>query len=103
MLVDVDELMALAADGLAVEPPRAVRAAAPDLAVELAAARGRLELAEATARATVAEREALVLAAALADARDDRDAWRDRATRAEAELAGLRALAGVPWWRRLLG
>jgi hypothetical protein len=29
--------------------------------------------------------------------------WKDRAAALEAELQGLRAAAGGPWWRRLLG
>ena len=28
--------------------------------------------------------------------------WKDRATALEAELQGLRAASGAPWWRRLL-
>ena len=116
VLVDLDELRRLVVElGLEAEPMRpggaspAVdlgRSREAELAAELAAAREvaalRVELAEVRGRLALAEREAHLAREALADARTDRDAWRDRVTALEAELAAVRAAGGAPWWRRLL-
>ncbi len=116
MLVDLDELRRLVVElGLEADPPRpggpspAVdvgRTREAELVAELAVAREvaalRVELAELRGRVALAEREAHLARENMADLRTDRDAWRDRVTALEAELAAVRAAGGAPWWRRLL-
>ena len=116
VLVDLDELRRLVVElGLEAEPVRrggsspavdVAGARAAELAAELAAVRElaelRVELAELRGRLALADREAHLAREALADARADRDAWRDRVAGLEAELGALRVAAGAPWWRRLL-
>lgn len=109
VLVDLDELRRLVVElGLEAEPVRVTAAPAPPpardeigaLRDELAAL--RVELAEVRGREALAQREAHLAREALLDARTDRDAWRARVEAMEAELGATRALARVPWWRRLL-
>lgn len=109
VLVDVDELGRLVvALGLEADPPRRGAPAAPDRAGELEGERAladlRVALAEALGRAAVAETEARLARDALADARVDRDAWRERAVALEAALEAARTTpgGGGGWWRRLL-
>lgn len=91
----------------------------PALVADLEAARLRVELAEARAavqlaelrgelRALAVERDALAAAltraeAAEADARREREHWRELAEARAAELEAMRAAGGRPWWRALLG
>ena len=112
MLVDLDDLRRLVVElGLEADPPRpggpspAVdvgRTREAELVAELAVAAVRVELAELRGRLALAEREAHLARENMADLRTDRDAWRDRVTALEAELAAVRAAGGAPWWRRLL-
>lgn len=77
----------------------------PPLAPELEVVRLRGELEAARLAGRIAELEAQLQAALErgAEARMTSDEWKDRATKAEAEARALRALGGIPWWRRLLG
>lgn len=108
VLVDLDELRRLVvALGLEPEPARVTPAPSPALDVSGGALRDelaalRVELAEVRGREALAQREAHLAREALLDARTDRDAWRGRVEALEAELGATRALARVPWWRRLL-
>ena len=102
VLVDLDELRRLVvALGLEAEPVRVAAAPAPPPARDEIGAL-RVELAEVRGREALAQREAHLAREALLDARTDRDAWRARVEALEAELGATRALARVPWWRRLL-
>jgi hypothetical protein len=107
----------LATPAPSVTPGRALpdpaRPADPSpLAAELEVVRLRGELEAARLAGRIAELEARLGATLdlvtrvegqLAEARLDLQAAADRATRAEAEARALRALGGIPWWRRLLG
>ena len=80
------------------------------LRLELQRERHRVELAEIGAELARVkaerdglERERAALRSDLADARTERDRWREVAEAATAERTAIAALAGVPWWRRLLG
>lgn len=90
-------------------------APAPDLLVEVATLRGEVaglrgelsgargELA-AVRLALEAERSRVASVEERAEVERLRAAeWRDRAESLTAELVALRAAAGLPWWRRLLG
>ena len=119
VLVSLAELRTLAVVAeLDPDPPR--RGAAPvlrvgevdhvaELRAELVAERHRAVVAEI--RADLARSEAQLQAAArdltrlhadVADARAERDRWRDRCEAAEREGRELATAAGLPWWRRLL-
>jgi hypothetical protein len=104
----------------AAEPPVPVASSNADVAAlraELEAERARAlreRVASAEARALAAERalETQRLAAAevadtlrarVADLERDRAELRDRLRASEAEATALRELAGLPWYRRLLG
>ena len=122
VLVSLAELHMLAVVGeLEPAPPRRGPPAAPvapvgevdevaELRAALVAERHRGELAElradlarVTAERDALERERTALRSDLADARSERDRWREVAEAATAERTALATLAGVPWWRRLLG
>ena len=118
MLVSLAELHTLAVVA-ELEPEPARRGPVPpagdvDEVAELRAAlvaerhRGELadlraELGRVTAERDGALRELAAARSDLTDARAERDHWRELAAASTAERTALAALAGVPWWRRLIG
>lgn len=62
----------------------------------------RAELARVTVERDGALRELAAVRSDLADARAERDRWRERCEAAEREGRELATIAGKPWWRRLL-
>jgi hypothetical protein len=114
-LVSLGELRALlVTSGAASDPPRpppappaALREEAHAAALELVELRAALAIARAEAEGTRREAAALHTALRVAEERvTDLTATveleRARVAAAEAEVAALRASAGLPWWRRLL-
>ena len=63
----------------------------------------RAELGRVTAERDGALRELASARSDLTDARAERDHWRELAAASTAERTAIAALAGVPWWRRLIG